>query len=331
MAATTSPIKLDFTTVDVFTTTRYKGNPLAVVSVPYQTRPLITQEIKQRIAREFNLSETVFLHGTEDESATTRDIDIFTTEEELPFAGHPTVGTAYLVLNKIAPRVNTLQTKAGPIAIQPLGDGDVKATIPHAVHIHAHTLTEILSNGEASTQSLIQSALSSDAVIREAELGARPVSIVRGMTFLLVQLPTLDHLSRVSTTQRLDFGSVPGLMDKGEWEAGFVARYYYVVSEDSPAVDSETETQKWKIQTRMVELGFEDPATGSAACTLGSYLALTNGGQKHHFDITQGVEMGRKSDIQVDVTTTVDGEEENVKEVFLGGTAVEVMSGSIVV
>ncbi|KAF3357854.1 Putative DNA helicase INO80 [Verticillium dahliae VDG1] len=88
-------MSLDFVTLDVFTKTPYQGNPLGVVHLPHD-RP-ITQAQKQAIAREFNLSETVFLHDVDpanDPDPTTRRIDIFMTKGELPFAGHPTIGAA---------------------------------------------------------------------------------------------------------------------------------------------------------------------------------------------------------------------------------------------
>ncbi|KAJ4359269.1 hypothetical protein N0V85_009457, partial [Neurospora sp. IMI 360204] len=227
MAPSSQPLTLTYLTVDVFTSTRYLGNPLAVVLIPASLRPRLTQDVKQRIAREFNFSETVFLHTLDDEardglSVTSREIDIFTIEEELPFAGHPTVGTAYLVLNHLGwKHVDTLVTKAGPIAIRPLeGEGErVKATIPHAVHVHSQTLGGILGGQagavKAETETMINAALSDDPEIREAELTGPVVSIVRGMTFLLAKLPSLEHLAKVSTAKRLDFNKVEGLLDKG--------------------------------------------------------------------------------------------------------------------
>lgn len=332
---------LTYLTVDVFTSTRYLGNPLAVVLIPSSLRSLLTQEVKQRIAREFNFSETVFLHTLDNEardglSSSSREIDIFTIEEELPFAGHPTVGTAYLVLNHLGwKHVDTLVTKAGPISIRELeGEGEkVKATIPHAVHVHSQTLGGILGSEDvkSETKGLIQAALSDDAEIREAELSGPVVSIVRGMTFLLAKLPSLEHLAKVSTAKRLDFNKVDGLLDKGEWEGGFVCRYYYVPTEE-PTKDGETGRKEFKFRTRMVELGFEDPATGSAACTLASYLTVS--GREvdgARFELTQGVEMGRRSEIEVETTAVKEDGEVKVKYLYLGGTAVVVMSGSLYV
>jgi pre-mRNA-processing factor 19 len=325
-------LKLDFVTLDVFTDTRFLGNPLAVVLVPAAVRNRISQETKQRIAREFNLSETVFLHTLDDEpnrSIATREIEIFTIEGELPFAGHPTVGSAYLVLNHLGwGHVDTLQTKAGPIRIASYeGKDGVRAAIPHAVHTHGQTLRSILDSPDATqaAANAIKDGLSTDPDIRAAELDAPAVSIVRGMTFLLVRLPSLEHLGRAAPVNRMDFTKIPDLLDDGEWKESFIARYYYVPLEEPFREDSE----KVAIRTRMVELGFEDPASGSAACTLASYLAVCGKGEMAaHFAITQGVEMGRRSEIAVDVLVER-GQETAVKALHLGGTAVVVMSGSI--
>ncbi|KAK3681067.1 hypothetical protein B0T22DRAFT_502547 [Podospora appendiculata] len=332
MAFSTTTTKLDFVTLDVFTPTRFLGNPLAVVFIPAAQRSLISQETKQRIAREFNLSETVFLHTLDDEpdtGAATREIDIFTPRRELPFAGHPTIGSAYWVLHSLGwTHVDTLLTKAGPIRIQPqAAPGSVKATIPHAVHIHQQTLGGVLAaEPAAATESLITTGLSDDEEVRAAELAAPLVSIVRGMTFLLVKLPSLEHLARVTTSKPLDFGQINGFLDAGEWNVGYVGRYYYVptgAAAPEPVIGDEG-SQNWAIRTRMVGQSYEDPATGSAASTLASYLTITGRAvQGARFAITQGMEMGRQSEIEVEVSAAVEGTEVKVQELFLGGTAVE--------
>lgn len=330
--ASASPVQLSYITLDVFTSTKYVGNPLAVVLVPATDSASLTQQTKQRIAREFNLSETVFLHSPPDDhsSSTSRAIDIFTTEEELPFAGHPTIGTAYLVLHHLGwTQVDTLVTKAGPIRIAPSGT-TVRAAIPHAVHVHTRTLGD-----SAVATAVPAAALSPDPTTRQAELAAPAVSIVRGMTFVLVRLPGLAQLAEVSTARPLDFSRVKdALLDKGEWGGGFVARYYYT----EPDAGEDRVRSTTQLRTRMVELGFEDPATGSAACTLASYLALERpvpgaggGGEGEvvKFKIQQGVEMGRKSDIEVEVHVVGEGAARKITELYLGGTAVVVMKGTI--
>ncbi|KAK3296465.1 uncharacterized protein B0H64DRAFT_417857 [Chaetomium fimeti] len=329
-------LKLDFVTLDVFTDTRFLGNPLAVVFVPATVRNRLDQETKQRIAREFNLSETVFLHTLENEPSTgssTREIDIFTPRKELPFAGHPTVGSAYLILHHFGwGHVDTLQTKAGPIRIEALAGqaaGRIRAAIPHAVRIHQHSLGSLLSapSTEPATASAIEQGLSPHADIRAAELSAPVVSIVRGMTFVLVRLENLEQLARAPPAADIDFDKI-GLLDEGAWKESLVVRYYYVLGGDEASAGGNERTN---IRTRLLRSGFEDPATGSAACTLSSYLACQRGAVEKgaSFAITQGVEMGRRSEIYIDATVQRVGSSGavGIKELHLGGTAVVVMNG----
>lgn len=235
-------MELEFVTVDVFTSTPYHGNPLAIVKVPAALASRLSQAAKQRIASEFNLSETIFLH---DRTPGKNEyiVDIFTDTTELPFAGHPTIGSAAYVLH-LAPSPSTtpqfehdcdsafqskwssstLLTKAGPIPIGRSGGNRVSASIPHAVHIHTSTIG---SNPSTPSPSYFQqSGLSTDVAIAEAERTAPIVSIVKGMTFLLVRLPSLEALGKVEGRgQMIDF---KGVLDRA-WGETFVATYYYVL------------------------------------------------------------------------------------------------------
>lgn len=307
-------LELPFVTLDVFATERYKGNPLAVVHIPKDTTPYPTQDQKQRIAQEFNLSETVFVHERhpDDDGSDPhrRHIDIFITDAELPFAGHPTVGTAVHLLPQ---GITTLVTKAGPIGIQQLRPDYVQAAIPHNTHLHAGRL------GDLAPESVLPGDLNADAEVRAAELAAPIFSIVKGLSFALVELPSLDHLSRVVTTPAVF--QADALLDDG-WKHGIVGRYYYV------RLDS-TEKDVVKIRSRMI-LSFEDPATGSAACALSSYLTLTAGSKEDRavtYKIDQGVEMGRESNILVEVAT----KDAKIDKVSLAGTATQVMRGFVTV
>ncbi|OTA69128.1 Diaminopimelate epimerase-like protein [Hypoxylon sp. EC38] len=314
---------LQFVTLDVFTSTRLQGNPLAVVSVPAALKAKLSQATKQKIAQEFNLSETVFLHETADLDTTQKqqqqcNVDIFTIEREIPFAGHPTIGTAVLVKYHLHPHVDTLVTKAGPISLAPQADTQIRAKIPHNVHLHSKTLADAIG-GDAGFPGLCPVPQ-----IRDAEMRAPVFSVVRGMTFVLVKLPSLDLLGRVDTSYRLDFDALPRpLLDEG-WGDSFVCRYYYVDA-------GEEEEGRRSIRSRMVELGFEDPATGSAATALGSYLTLSEEKRGTKFKVTQGVEMGRKSDISVETTTREGGDGVELVDLWLGGTAVVVLKGTLTV
>ncbi|EQL02183.1 hypothetical protein G6O67_008088 [Ophiocordyceps sinensis] len=305
-------MQLPFVTLDVFTETRFRGNPLAVVTIP-ASGPKPTQQQKQAVAREFNLSETVFIHDVPDRAAdSSRNIDIFLPLTEIAFAGHPTIGTAVSLLDQA---VTTLVTKAGPIALRSLGPRLVQAAIPHHVHLHAKRLRDL---------SLSDAQLPAVAQICQLERDAPVFSIVNGVTFILIELPSLELLAQVeqvSTPTPLD-----QILDEG-WSEGFLARYYYVRT-DSRRDDNGQPVIS--LRARMMEHAFEDPATGSAACCLGAFLSTVGDKQNtptRRYDVTQGVEMAKESHIVVDVVM----QDSRIQHVKLAGTAVQVMKGHVLV
>lgn len=148
------------------------------------------------------------------------------------------------------------------------------------------------------------------------------VSIVDGMNFVLVDFPRLDdYLEKVRSDQR-EIDPTVTRLDQG-WSSAIIAPYYYVLLGDEG--DDIT-----RIRTRMImDPVDEDPATGSAAAALASYLSLQKGeaGKTYSYEINQGVEMGRSS--QIGVKVALDDSGRSVKQVFLSGTAVAVMQGTV--
>jgi len=149
-------MKLNFTTLDVFSSTPYAGNPLAVVQIPSSAKESLTQKQKQSIASEFNLSEIVFLHLPTDPSSQERNIDIFTSAAEVPFAGHPTIGTSHYLLHTTKQNVTSIITKAGriPIQIDPATQ-NVQVEIPHNFRQHAVTWSTPLNSLANPTCSIV--------------------------------------------------------------------------------------------------------------------------------------------------------------------------------
>ncbi|KAK5312143.1 hypothetical protein LTR93_011449 [Exophiala xenobiotica] len=277
---------LSFVTLDVFTTTRHTGNPLAIVNVPASLNTL-SQSEKQRTAHEFNLSETVFLHEQTDFDTVSSSvrIDISTAYAEVFFAGHPTVGTANYLL-----RILDLQNDLNGTRI----------AVAHDVHIHA------------------------DHPFADQPFFDRyqypVVSIVKGMTFILAQLPDLDALAR--QTKNLlgpeNTYTSQDALDQG-WRTGIMATY----------------TRELRAR---VFGSREDPATGSAASALAVCLALQTGrAERYRYRLTQGVEMGQNSQIAVEISTklatatTEDGTNDMVEvdEVLLSRSAVLTMRGTL--
>ncbi|GME24354.1 Phenazine biosynthesis PhzC/PhzF protein [Neofusicoccum parvum] len=311
--------RLQYSTCDVFTRQRFAGNPLAVVRVPAHTT--LSQEQKLLIAREFNFSETVFLHERQDSEPTWK-IDIFLTTAEVPFAGHPTIGTACLVLSQLSGQADgagfiqgSFITKAGEIRLRYSPSEEIAtAFIPHNVHIHRHTLS----------RSLLLKIQPSIAILFSPKMPRVPqqmpvVSIVKGMTFALVEVDSLATLNAAATgTFTVDLA-----LDE-DWDQSFVALYFYFRLPDS--ADGTT-----NLRARMIEGALEDPATGSAASALACFLSLQEGvaGQTHSYAITQGVEMGRRSEIGLQVVLAKTPAE--IESVQLRGATVEVMEGSLTV
>lgn len=327
------PDQLNFVTLDVFTKDRYKGNPLAIVHVPRSSN--LTEAQKQAVAREFNLSETVFLHDGDGESLD-RKIDIFLPNVEVPFAGHPTIGTICYICAGITPGSPseerlTIYTKAGPIAA--FFDHETKfaiASIPHKVNIHqasvhwrsvAEVQPALMENFKVTGPQFLETWTSRG---NGCEATFPIVSIVNGMNFVLVDFPRVDGYLENLRAGHPNIDSNVTRLDEG-WISSVIAPYYYVVLSDQK--DKIT-----RLRTRLImsTVG-EDPATGSAAAALCSYLALQRGQSSHiyTYKIDQGVEMGRHSEIGVEVT--LDGSGKSVKEVLLSGTATLVMKGTLLV
>lgn len=297
-------MRLDFTTVDVFTTTRYVGNPLGIVRVPASLRDQLTEEQKQKIAREFNLSEITFLHEPAKDSDTA-DYDIFTPFSRMTFAGHPTIGTSIYVAQHpdAYPGITKLKTIAGTIPFK-FESGQATVSIPHDVYTHQARLPHPIEKRDSVPL----------------------VSIVKGMAFGLCKLPDLDALGQVKgplIPSEIRYKQT--FLDAGSgWDIGYTGSFYYVDLERDP----ENEGVR-RLRTRMNSLN-EDPGTGSASAALCSHLALTEKAQgTAKFHLVQGVEMGRRCDIFVDVVMKEGGE--GIEDVKLSGMAVEVMEGTLTV
>ncbi|GFP54728.1 hypothetical protein ACSS6W_002590 [Trichoderma asperelloides] len=308
-------MELPYVTLDVFTRTRFRGNPLAVVTIP-ASGPKPTQDQKQAIAREFNFSETIFIHDVADPATdTSRQIDIFLTTAEIPFAGHPTIGGAITLLPQ---GVTQIVTKAGPIPVTQTGPDSVSIAVPHNVHLHAVSLAKYPGLEPAVH-------LQRNETIRQLELTAPIFSLVKGMTFVPIELSSLELLAAVNVSS-MEF-KADNFLD-ADWQQGFIGRFYYVRTGTSTTKDGIPVIQ---LRTRMVAHDLEDPATGSASSCLASYLSI-HGEDKQttpvrRYEFTQGVEMGRESSIVVDVSLK-DGA---LDTVTLAGSAVQVMRGHVTI
>lgn len=286
--------------LDVFTDRPYRGNALAVV--------LGADELDgarmQRIAREFNLSETVFLLSPTRADAAF-GLRIFTPGEELPFAGHPVIGAACaLTLLGIVPPGNQMQfgfeTGAGLVPVLIRNDRDVpyaELTAPQAPERGAR-VPDVASIAHVL-------GLEPDAIGFQGE---GPAVASCGLPALLVPLRSPELLAGISDER-------PGLRALLE---GAEARALYVYARG----------YEGELRARMFStLVSEDPATGSAVAALAGRLALDcpDADATLSWSVIQGAEMGRPSTLYA-FADRVDG---NVVSVRVGGNAVQVMEGYV--
>lgn len=292
---------LDYFVVDVFTETPLHGNPLAVV----MNTANLTTERMQAIAREFNLSETAFVErrAPEVERAEGVRVRIFTTQEELPFAGHPTLGTASVLKHQMP------ETVAGDTVTLALNIGAVPVRFNGAGLNGEMTQRDPEFEAELDPAGVAKlTGLSLD----DLDPALPPQLVSTGNFFAIVVLRSADALARLRVNQE---EATPWLRERG-------ARWFYVLG---PALDPiQSPERQWR--GRMQFYGGEDPATGSAAGCAISYLvacgAVASGERIH---LRQGVEMGRPSDLFLSARK----EAARVTDVRVGGSTVFVARGQI--
>ncbi len=291
--------QLDYFIVDVFTATALAGNPLAVVM---DTVGLDTEKM-QAIAREFNLSETTFVQRRSAvvERAEGVRVRIFTTQEELPFAGHPTLGTAS-VLKAEAPETLrgdtiTLALNVGPVPVR--FEPGSSAIFGEMIQRNPEFGVE-LDPAEVARLT----GLSLD----DLNPSAPPQVVSTGTAFAIVVLRSADALSRLNVQQA----------EATAWLRARGARWFYVLAPTGGTAPA--------FRARMQFNGGEDPATGSAAGCAISYLVahgMVPSGKRIH--VRQGVEMLRPSELFLSATL----ENAKVSHVRVAGSTVPVAKGQL--
>ena len=305
-----------FHTVDVFTDTQFGGNQLAVLP---DARGL-TLEQMQSITREFNFSETVFVFPPEN-PANTRRIRIFTPGSELPFAGHPTVGTAFVLaatgdipLTGDETRI-VLEEGVGPVSVL------IKAKNgkPFFTELSAAKMPE--RGPQAYDTETIARALSLEPEDIETDGPYSIEGFSAGVPFVFVPIRSIETLGKARA--KID------LFEKalaGSWSPDI----YMFCETNESASRNGVSAGDAVLQVRMFAplLGVpEDPATGSAGAAFAGYLAARSSLRDGtlHYTLHQGVEMGRPSKLMVE-SDLVDGA---VQAVRVGGASVLVSSGTL--
>jgi trans-2,3-dihydro-3-hydroxyanthranilate isomerase len=289
--------KLDYFIMDVFTDTALAGNPLAVVM---NTAGLATDRM-QAIAREFNLSETTFV---ERRAAAVEQVEgvrvrIFTTQEELNFAGHPTLGTAGVL------KLHAPETVRGDTVTLALNVG------PVPVRFEAEGLFGEMTQPEPEFGAELDRAEVARLIgvaVEDLDPALPPQIVSTGTAFAIVLLRSAEALAQLDVNQQ----------ETMRWLRPRGARWFYALGPtrgDAPA---------WR--ARMQFHGGEDPATGSAAGCAVAYMvrrgAVASGRRIH---LRQGVEIGRPSDIFFSARM----ESARVTDVRVAGSTVLVAMGHL--
>jgi trans-2,3-dihydro-3-hydroxyanthranilate isomerase len=287
-----------FYTLDVFTNTRFEGNPLAVIT----DGDGLSDDEMLAIAREMNLSETVFIQKPTEEEALAR-LRIFTTKEELKLAGHPVIGTWFLLAE-----LGVVPAQEGGVhVLQQTGAGVLPVEIrfkdgrPQRVTM---TQKEAIFKPARINKKKLASALGISPKDFDSKL--QPEFVSTGIFNLMVPLRNRAALGKIV----LNSSELRKLQGRQATMA-----YCFALGSNGKAFSRGM--LPWEL--------YEDAATGSAAGSLGAYLVrhgkLTPG---HTLNILQGVEMGRPSHIEVQVSQAG---KKLVPRV--GGAAVKVFEGTI--
>lgn len=296
-----------FATLDVFTSERFAGNPLAVVLEADE----LTPDTMQAVAREFNLSETTFVSKPTRPGHSAR-VRIFTPATELPFAGHPTIGTAiYLAM---ARRISDGPSDALIVLEEEIGTVRVGVRLRDGEAAFAEfdgpRVPE--DQGEAPSKEHLAAALG----LLPSEIGFqnhKPTKFSAGVPYTFVPVASLDAVRRARVEMR-SWHSAFG-------RSGHNAAYIY---------SRETERGSSAFHARMFVPGsgiLEDPATGSAAAAFAAAVARFDKPPAgwHKRVIEQGFEMGRPSLI----TMSLEMESGALETVRIGGQAVLVSEGQL--
>jgi trans-2,3-dihydro-3-hydroxyanthranilate isomerase len=287
-----------FVTVDVFTDRRFGGNPLAVLP---DARGMTEAEM-QAIAKEFNLSETTFVLPPDDPGNTAR-VRIFTPTVELPFAGHPNVGTGFVLADRASEGVLRFEEIAGLVEVRI--ERDASGAVVQAVIAAPQPLT--LGGTFTPVQLAGCAGLDPWQVVTENHA---PMLASVGNPFVFMEV-TPDAVAKAAPDGaefRRVAAAVPelarrfGLYLYARTGAGLHARMF------SPALG----------------IG-EDPATGSAAVTLAALLLHLSGAPRGAWDVAQGAEIGRPSLLRTTAHRAPDGIRATV-----GGGCVCVLEGEAV-
>ncbi len=290
-----------FVTLDVFTARPFGGNPLAVVLDAVG----LDEAAMQQIAVEFNLSETVFVFPPRKPGGRAA-LRIFSKSHEMPFAGHPTVGTAVLLA------LEDKMPKASFVLEEQIGAVKCEVVTKGAGSRQGSAVFTVPRRGELEAVDLPRQACADALSLDLEDIGFdahRPVVASAGVPFVFIPVANLTALARARPDEAAQLAGLGGFGD---------ALFLYTLDEEGDA----------DYRARMFSPGLgisEDPATGAAAAALPNVLLDAEGrvDGHHKVRIDQGFEMGRPSRLNLEFT--IKGGV--VTEATIGGSAVVIAEG----
>lgn len=303
-------MRLPYHTLDVFSRDTFGGNPLGV----FPDAAHLPTALMQRIAGEMNLSETVFLGPPETPTGSAR-VRIFTPWVEIPFAGHPTVGTAIFLAGRL-PQAAIVGGRAKLVLEENVGLVPVEVRFEGGRPVFAQLTTAQLPEHRPAPHAPAELAAMISIDVADVCPEGLPAQMVScGLPYYIVPVRSLDAVRRAA----LD-SSIWRRLLHGTW-----AHHVYVICMDA-------EGEGVDVHVRMFAPGSgvpEDPATGSAAAALGGYLAALDGRAQGtlRWVAEQGIEMGRPSLLHIEADRAGGA----TTAIRVGGHAVHVSEGTMIV
>jgi trans-2,3-dihydro-3-hydroxyanthranilate isomerase len=286
--------RLPMVQVDVFTDTALEGNSLAV----FLDGNDLSTEHMQSLAREMNLSETTFILPHKSAANGTR-VRIFTVQEELPFAGHPTLGTAFVLRGKSGAKQITLDLNVGKVPVV-FEDESGRPSFGEMTQMEPQF-------GQMHERAAVADACGLPANAIDSSLPVQTVST--GVAFTIVPIRSLATLQ----SMRIDFARADRYLSTSD------SKFFYFVSRETVDRDA-------RLHARMFFYNGEDPATGSAAgCASAWMVAHGVARSDERVLIEQGLEINRRSRIFVRASQQAN----RVVNVRVGGNVVEVVRAEV--
>lgn len=290
--------------VDVFTDTPLTGAPLAVFPRALGLSPMEMHAI----AREMNISETTFVFPATSPTAHYRN-RIFTPDGEIPFAGHPSIGTAYVAaLEGLIPR-----PEGASIVYQELEIG----VLPLELLVEGGQVRKVvMTQGEPALGATLKSVapLAKALGVRVQDIGPKgllPQIAATGIESLQIPMRDIDVVKSLDPDMKALTKAVSKLGKR-------LVCYVFVLDAETPGADVHA-------RSFVPEAGIEDPATGSAAGACGAYLAAHGKLAAPTFVVEQGIEIHHASRIEV----TVELEDGKAKVIRVGGQVASLIRGSL--